>query len=109
MRLTRDDPVQGNWSVSREELNVWVDASLLATGTVLERHDEILDDECWLHPTNDTQHIDLAELDASVKGLNFTLQWQARTVHLCTDFVCIYCLLASDCNISDCQHFPPME
>ena len=44
MRVTRDDPVRGNWSVSGEELNAWVNASLLATGVVLERHGDILED-----------------------------------------------------------------
>ena len=51
-RVTRDDPVQCNWSVFREELNAWVDASSLATDMVLERCGDILEDECWLHPTN---------------------------------------------------------
>ena len=41
-RVTRDDPVRGNWSVSKEELNALVDASSLATGMVLERHGDIL-------------------------------------------------------------------
>ena len=89
-RVTRDDPVRGNWSISREELNMWVDASLLATGVVLERHGDILEDACWLRLTNNTQHINLAELDTMVKVLNLALQWQARTVHLHTDSVCIY-------------------
>ena len=47
-RVTRDDPVRGNWSVSGEELNAWVDAYSLATGVVLERHGDILEDACWL-------------------------------------------------------------
>ena len=81
-KVTRDDSVRGNWSVSGEELNTWVDASLLATGVVLERHGDILEDACWLCLTNNAQHINLAELDAIVKSLNLVLQWQARTVHL---------------------------
>ena len=89
-KVTRDDPVWGNWSVFGEELNAWVDASSLATGVLLERYGDILKDACWLRLTNDAQHINLAELDAIVKGLNLALQWQARTVHLRTDSVCIY-------------------
>ena len=54
------------------------------------KHGEILEDACWLYPTRDGQHINLAELDAMVKGLNLALQWQARTVHLHTDSMCIY-------------------
>ncbi len=77
-RLTCDDPVQGNWSVSGEKLTTWVDASSLAIGLVLEKHGDILEDAYWLHPTNDAQHINLAELDTMVKGLNLALQWKAR-------------------------------
>ena len=83
-RVTRNDPARGNWSVSGKELKAWVDASSLATGVVLERHRDVLEDACWLRPTNDAQRISLAELDATVKGLNLALQWQARTVHLQT-------------------------
>ena len=89
-RVTRDDPVRGNWSVSGEEFTARVDASSLATGMVLERHGDVLKEACWLRPTNDAQHINLAEHDTTVKGLNLLLQWQARTVHLLTDFVCVY-------------------
>ena len=66
---------------------MWVDAS---SSVVLERCGDILEDACWLHLTNDAQHINLAELDTIVKGLNLVLQWQARTVHLHTDSMCIY-------------------
>ena len=76
--------------VSGEDLNALVDASSLATGVVLEKHGDILEDACWLHRTKNAQHINLAELDATVKGLNLVLQWQARTVHLHTDSVCVY-------------------
>ena len=57
---------------------------------VLERHGDVLEYACWLCPTNDAQHIDLAELDATVKGLNLTLQWQARIVYLHTDSMGVY-------------------
>ena len=47
-RVNYDDPVRSNWSISGEELNAWVDASSLATGVVLERRHDILEDACWL-------------------------------------------------------------
>ena len=49
---------------------------------------DILEDACWLRPTNDAQHINLT--DVTVKGLNLALQWQVRIVHLHTDSVCVY-------------------
>ena len=59
---------------------------------VLVRHGDILEDACWVHLTNDAQHINLADLDATVKGLNLALQCQARIVHLHTDSIsmCVY-------------------
>ena len=47
----------------QEEMNVWVSASSLALGFMLERDRAVLEDACWLQPTNDAQHIYLAELD----------------------------------------------
>lgn len=45
----------------------------LVTGVVLERHGAVLEDACWLHPTNDAQSINLVEPDAMLKGINFAL------------------------------------
>ena len=67
-----------------KELNTWVDVSSLVTGVVLERHVAILEDACWLCLANSAQHINLVELDATLKGLNLVLQWQCRIVHLYT-------------------------
>ena len=90
MWVTSDDPVRGIWSVSREELNALVDTSALATGVVLEKPGDVLEDAWWLRSTNDAHHINLAELDTTLKGLNLALQWRARIVHSHTDSVCIY-------------------
>ena len=78
----------GEWHVSGHELNALVDASSLATGVVLERFSTVLEDACWLRPKNDAQHINLAELDATLKGLNLALQRQTKVVHLHTDSLC---------------------
>jgi len=89
-KVCQDDPTRGDWCVAGRELNAWVDASSLATGVVLERDGAIVEDACWLRPTNDAQHINLAELDATLKGLNLALQWHAEVVHLHTDSLCVY-------------------
>ena len=39
---------------------------------------------------NDTWHINLAELDAVMKGVNLALQWLAKRLHLCIDSLCVY-------------------
>lgn len=42
--VKQDDLVCGDWCMDGRELNVWVDASSLATGVALERHRTVLED-----------------------------------------------------------------
>ena len=88
--VQRDDPAHGDWCAEGQELNVWVDASSLAIGVALERYEAVLKDACWLGPENDAQHINLAELDAVLKGINLALQWQCRVLRIKTDPACVY-------------------
>ena len=88
--VQRDDPAHGDWCAEGQELIVWVDASSLVIGVALERHEPVLEDACWLCPENDAQHINLAELDAILKGINLALQWQSRVLCIRTDFACMY-------------------
>ena len=80
----------GNWCVDGKEITVWVDASCVATGVALETNETVIEDACWLRPTNDAQHINLAELNAALKGVNLALQWEATVLHLVTDSACVY-------------------
>ena len=43
-----------------------------------------------MRPTNDAAHINLAELDAVMKGINLALQWKVRKLHIHTDSLCVY-------------------
>ena len=69
---------------------MWVDTSSLVIRVALERHETVLEDACWLRPENDAQHINLAELDAVLKGINLALQWQCKVLHVKTDFVSVH-------------------
>ena len=89
-RVHQNDPVRGEWCVDAKELNVWVDASSLATGVVLTTDGSAVEDACWLRPAGDTQHINLAELDAVLRGVNLALQWQAKVLHVKTDSACVH-------------------
>lgn len=89
-RVTNDDPVRGSWCVDGSEFTVWVDASSLALGVALAVDGRIIEDACWLRPENDAKHINLAELDATLKGVNLALQWQARILHIITDSTCVH-------------------
>ena len=89
-RVKQDDPVKGDWCVQGDELNVWVDASSLAIGVLLEKDGAAVEDACWLRPMNDAAHINLAELDAVMKGVNLALQWKVRKLRIHTDSLCVY-------------------
>ena len=73
-RVMQDDPMQGDWCINGNELTVWVDANSLAMGVTLEDNRSIIEDTCRLQPENDTRHINLAELDYILKGINLALQ-----------------------------------
>ena len=86
----RDDPANGDWCVDGWELKVLVIASSLAIGVALKRHETVLEDACWLQLENDAQHINLANLDAMLKGINLALQWQCKVLHVKIDSVCMH-------------------
>lgn len=82
--VKRNDPVHGRWDVTGEEAKVWVDASSLALGVIVEVSGCIVEDASWLR-ADGASHINMAELDAVVKGLNLALAWRMRKVELITD------------------------
>ena len=89
-RVRQKDPVRGKWSVDGPELDVWVDASSLATGVSLEHDGAVVEDASWLRKGRDTQHINLAELDAVLKGINMALMREATILHIHTDSACVH-------------------
>ena len=89
-RVTHDNPVRGNWCVDGKKFTVWRDASLPALGITFAVDEFIIEDACWLWPENDSRHINQAELDATLKGVNLAFQWQAMVLHIVTDFVCVH-------------------
>ena len=89
-RVREADPVGRNWCIDGKEITVWVDVSCVATGVAWEMNGTVIEDVCWLRPTNDAQHINLAELDATLKGVNLALQWEVTVLHLVTDSACMH-------------------
>ena len=69
-RVTGDDPARGEWCVAGDRAVVWTDASSLAAGVILETADgATVEDACWLRrEAAASTHINMAELDAAVKG-----------------------------------------
>ena len=71
-RVRQCDPDNGSWNISGSEATVWVDASSLATGVVVAVDGRTVEDACWLRG-EDGGHINMAELDALIKGVNVAL------------------------------------
>jgi len=88
-KVMSHDPARGRRDVDGEEATVWVDASSLALGAVLEVGGQVVEDGTWLCH-DDTAHINMAELDAVVKGINMAIMWNMKKFHLCTDSLTVY-------------------
>lgn len=85
-RVQQEDPVRGIWQVpTARHCRVWCDASSLAIGVALEAEGKIIEDSSWLRKENDAVHINLAELDAILKGLNLALSWEMQSLEIMTD------------------------
>ena len=89
-RVCHEDPMWGKWCVSSPELDIWVDASSLATRMSLEHDEAAVKDASWLWKERDTQHINSGELDAVLKGMNMALIWKATILHLQSDSACVH-------------------
>ena len=85
-RVEREDPVRGQWSVPKSSAGVvWCDASSIATGVLLEIGGVVAEDAAWLRKKDDYGHINIAELEAVVRGVNLALKWGLREIEVVTD------------------------
>ena len=95
-RVQDSDPVGGVWQVKqRQECEVWCDASSLALGVVVEVNGKCIEDGAWLRKVDDGAHINLAELDAVVRGVNLALKWKFEKMTLYTDSATVFGWLTS--------------
>ena len=82
----KSDPVGGKWEVSKQDLGrVWCDASSLATGVCLEINGSIVEDNSWLRKVDDAAHINVAELEAVIKGFNMCILWDLVKIEVMSD------------------------
>ncbi|XP_043227746.1 uncharacterized protein LOC122384429 [Amphibalanus amphitrite] len=88
-RVRASDPAQGRWDVTGSEAVVWVDASSIALGAVLEVGGDVIEDASWLRKSTDS-HINLAELDAVVRGVNLAVAWKMKQLTIVTDSRTVY-------------------
>ena len=90
-RVREDDPVRGRWHVPKTDHGtVWCDASSLAIGALLEVDGEIVEDAAWLRKRDDYGHINVAELEAVLKGINLALKWGMKSLELKTDSATVH-------------------
>ena len=74
---------------------IWCDASSIAVGVCIQIDGEVVEDACWLRNENDATHINLAELDAVLKGVNLALKWNLSQIAIMTDSATDYSWLNS--------------
>lgn len=85
-RVRREDPVRGRWYAPKSGVGVvWCDASSIATGVMLEIDSVEVEDAAWLRKTGDFGHINVAELDAVLKGVNLAVKWDLKEIEVRTD------------------------
>ena len=103
MRIKREDSVGGSWSVKNTVENViWCDASSIALGVVLQVGGNVVEDAAWLRKKDDHSHINLAELDAVLKGVNLAVQWELKVLTIMTDSATVHGWLLTTLN-NDCK------
>jgi len=69
---------------------VLCDASSIAMGVCLEIDDKIVEDAAWLRKEDDGAHINVAELEAVLKGVSLALKWQIKDMVLMTDSATVF-------------------
>lgn len=95
-RVRQEDPVRGRWHASKLGKGVvWCDASSIATGVILEIDNQTVEDGAWLRKKEDYNHINVAELDAVLKGLSLALKWGLQDVEVKTDSATVFGWLKS--------------
>ncbi|XP_065645706.1 uncharacterized protein LOC136076160 [Hydra vulgaris] len=87
--VERCEPACGDWAVCGDEGKVWVDASSLAIGALIQVGETTVEDATWLRKETSDIHINMAELDAVIRGMNMALMWKLKKVTVFTDSVTV--------------------
>jgi hypothetical protein len=100
-KVSEHDPAQGRWDVSNDGIGrIWCDASSLALGVAVEIGGSIVEDASWLRKKDDPSHINLAELEAALKGINMAILWGLKAIEILTDSATVFGWLISVVNKS---------
>ena len=70
---------------------------------MLEIGGKVVEDMAWLRKQTDVTHINVAELEAIVKGLNLAVKWGLTVVEVMTDSATVLgwlnSVLVEDCRV----------
>lgn len=96
IEVSKCDPVYGKWYVQNSESGVvWCDASSIAIGIILEIEGNMVEDAAWLRKKSDHSHINVAELEAVLKGINLALKWGLKEIEIKTDSATVHSWVTS--------------
>ena len=59
-------------------------------GVAIEVNGQVVEDASWLRSEDASSHINMAELDAVIKGVNAALAWKLKKLYLRTDYLTVY-------------------
>ena len=66
-------------------VQVWRVASSIVLGVCIEIDGDIVEDKAWLRPADDNRHINVAELEAAIRGLNLAVSLNVKKLTLRAD------------------------
>ena len=92
-RVSLHDPARGRWDVSDTTATVWVKTSSMVLDVAVEVNDDIVEDICYFRP-GESAHINMAEIDFALKGLNLAVAWGMTRIRLMTDSVTVHCWIS---------------
>lgn len=72
-----------------EDVTMWVDTNSIATGMVVESNGSMTKDASWLQAVHENKNINLAELEAVLRGVILALWWKAKN-HTFTNRLVVY-------------------
>lgn len=90
-RVVQKDLAHSDWCMNGHKVIIWIDTSSLATGVIIESRRSMVVEACWLYLVWENKHINLAEFNAMLRGVNLALQWKMTVVHLKTDLAWVHC------------------
>ena len=73
-----------------DEGKVWVDASSLAIGALIQVGETTVENATWLRKETSDIHINMAELDAVIRGMNMAPMWKLKKVTVFTNSVIVF-------------------